>query len=70
MSLLNYMDDTVPLPDNAFFKLFNETLIHDANELILPNRTSNNCYRSMFENCTTLRTAPELPSMSVAINSY
>jgi len=54
----------------AFYQLFyNNTKIVNAKNLSLPATTlANNCYRSMFEGCTSLTTAPELPATTLAKN--
>ena len=46
-------------------------LIINAENLILPATTlASSCYNSMFRNCTSLTTAPELPATTLAINCY
>ena len=44
--------------------------IDPTDPLILPNVTSNNCYREMFRNCTSLHSVPELPATTVAEGCY
>jgi len=47
------------------------TGLTDASNLILSETTLlNNCYQSMFQNCTSLTTAPELPATTLANNCY
>ena len=70
MSLLNHMDESATLPDYAFCNLFSGTQIHDAHELIPPDCVSNDCYSSMFNRCTSLTTAPELPATTLAHSCY
>ena len=42
----------------------------NANELILPSNVVNSCYQSMFEDCTSLTSAPALPATTLAENCY
>ena len=43
----------------------------DASELILPwSRLSDSCYDYMFDGCTSLKTAPALPSTTLAYSCY
>lgn len=44
--------------------------IDPTDPLILPNVTSNNCYREMFRACTSLTSAPALPATTVAEGCY
>ena len=59
-----------------YFKVFNtenEYLEYiSSDELISPNVSTlfNDCYRSMFQNCTSLTTAPELPATTLASYCY
>lgn len=76
MSLL-YGDDfkeqtSLEGKDYVFYNLFkgNSGLI-DVSNLILPSTTlANSCYYSMFSNCTSLTTAPELPATKLAVQCY
>ena len=70
MSLINFMNESVPLPQYAFCKLFSGNKIHDAHEIILPDQVSANCYNSMFDRCTSLTSAPALPATSLADYCY
>ena len=58
--------------DYAFYKLFqNCTTIQDVSELLLPATTlADSCYLSMFSDCTSLVTAPELPATTLANYCY
>ena len=58
--------------DNAFYLLFNGCLKNiSASTLLLPATTlSNNCYNSMFRNCSNLISAPELPATTLAYGCY
>ena len=59
---------------NAFRDLFNgnsELYNHPTKRLILPATTlAENCYRSMFSNCTSLTVAPALPATMLADYCY
>ena len=71
-SLLDYNNYNVAITPYCFFQLFygNEYLT-DANELIFPKTSlANNCYSSMFSDCTSLTTAPKLPATTLAPNCY
>lgn len=35
-----------------------------------PTALATNCYRSMFQDCTSLTTAPELPATTLAVSCY
>lgn len=55
----------------AFGAIFSGTNVVDASKLMLTASTlSNNCYNSMFENCTNLITAPELPATTLGNSCY
>lgn len=54
-----------------FYKLFYETNVVNAENLILPATTlAINCYDSMFTNCTSLTTAPVLPATTLVNRCY
>ena len=54
-----------------FGNLFNGTKVVDASDLTLDaDIVSNGCYFSMFEGCTSLTTAPELPATTLANSCY
>lgn len=44
--------------------------IDSTDPLILPPFTSEQCYREMFRNCTSLTTVPDLPATTVASGCY
>ncbi len=77
MSLLDETDyatnyNALPNAQFVFNGLFknNATLI-DARELLLPaTQLAESCYRSMFENCTSLTKAPKLPATQLAAHCY
>ena len=47
------------------------TGLTSAENLVLPATTLvDNCYQAMFQNCTSLTTAPELPATTLADNCY
>ncbi len=57
--------------DYAFVSLFEEMNIRDAKDLILPATSlSYSCYNSMFYNCYSLRSAPELPATQLTPYCY
>jgi hypothetical protein len=56
---------------NTFWSLFVSSKPVNAKDMILPADTLlNNCYRYMFNYCTTLVSAPELPAMTLAEGCY
>ena len=57
---------------SAFVELFyNCTNIVNVSSGFLPATTlASDCYRGMFQNCTSLTTAPELPATTLANNCY
>ena len=74
MSLI-YADDfknkTTLSSANTFRYLFYNANIKSAEHLVLPATTlSYECYRSMFEGCSSLTTAPELPATTLADYCY
>jgi len=58
------------MPDTAFAGLFKGSDIIYANNLILPLTVSRACYYGMFQGCTALRHAPELPARHLADFCY
>ena len=76
MSLINSTDFgtlTALSSDYTFNYLFNEcTGLTSAENLVLPATTlTENCYRCMFQNCSSLTTAPkELPATKLATYCY
>lgn len=46
------------------------TLVVDAGNLILPATLTEGGYQSMFEKCTALTTAPELPATTLTLGCY
>lgn len=75
-SLLDY--DTVihgnhpTMRDYAFYRLFiGNPSITDASELDMGAETlSQSCYRGMFQSCTNLKYAPDLPATTLAAYCY
>lgn len=66
----NFANRTSIDSDRSFVKLFYQTNVVDAENLILPVASLTlNCYRSMFESCTKLVKAPSLDSIS-SIGEY
>ena len=81
MSLLygdNFKNQTTLTESYIFYMLFydyqeceKECLIVNAKNLILPATIlSDGCYSGMFEDCTSLTTAPELPATTLAPGCY
>ena len=62
------MSSIVDMAENCCKDIFDgNTFITDASELILPWTTlANGCYGMMFQGCTSLTTAPELPATTLA----
>lgn len=59
------------MPSSAFASLFkNAGKLVSARELILPTFVSTSCYQSMFEGCSSLTAAPELPATDLADRCY
>lgn len=58
--------------DYAFFNLFRDcSNIVNVDSNFLPATTLvDNCYESMFRNCSSLTTAPELPATTLAYGCY
>ena len=66
------MSSIVDMAENCCKDIFDgNTFITDASELILPWTTlANGCYGMMFQGCTSLTTAPELPATTLANGCY
>ena len=73
-TLSNYLDvNSETKPQNGMFNglFYNNKYIVDASNLRLPYTTlANSCYDSMFQNCTSLTTAPTLPATTLANSCY
>ena len=71
-TLLDYTDENVALPQFAFTGLFYQmNKLKNASDLVLRWTTLiNYCYWSMFQNCTSLTTAPSLPATTLAEGCY
>lgn len=54
----------------TFYNLFAGTRLINASDLILPAELTEGCFNSMFNGCTSLITAPELPALSVPNQAY
>ena len=66
----NFINQTT-MSDWQFARLFSQTKVTDAQNLILPSTTlTNNCYTNMFWNCTSLVNAPALPATTLAEHCY
>ena len=71
-SLLDYNNYNVAITPYCFFSLFYENkYLTDANELIFSKTSlAGHCYDGMFQGCTSLTTAPELPATTLASYCY
>ena len=74
MSLIygdNFIGQTTLSSSYNFVSIFNSSKVVDASNLILPATTLTKlCYRSMFQGCTSLATAPVLPATTLAQSCY
>lgn len=71
MSLISYTWDEATLYDACFNETFKNAKVVDASALLLPAMTlAQQCYRGMFNGCTSLTTAPALPAMTLADGCY
>ena len=71
-SLLDYNNYNVAITPYCFFSLFyGNKYLTDASELIF-SKTSLawSCYQYMFQNCTSLTTAPKLPATTLESRCY
>ena len=50
--------------------LFNGQPVVDASRLVMPSFTATGCFDSMFENCSRLIKAPQLPARTLAESCY
>lgn len=67
----NFVGQTTLNKGYNFNYLFSQANVVNAENLILPATTlTTNCYRSMFEGCTSLTTAPKLPATTLAKQCY
>ena len=57
-------------PRHFSFVFFESTFLYDAQELKLPNDATEQCYYGMFNGCTSLVQAPELPATTLAESCY
>lgn len=67
----NFSGQTTLTSGNTFNRLFANSNIVSAENLILPATTlSNSCYVNMFYGCSSLTVAPALPTMTLAYDCY
>ena len=68
MSLIDGVGDSTVIPNSyCFGNLFLKSSVKTVSQDFLPATTlQSDCYRSMFEGCTSLETAPELPATTLA----
>ena len=57
-------------PRHFSFVFLGSAFLYDAKELKLPNDATESCYYNIFQGCTSLKTAPELPATTLAANCY
>ena len=57
-------------PRHFSFVFFESTFLYDAQELKLPNDATEQCYYGMFNGCTSLVQAPELPATTLDNRCY
>ena len=71
-SLLDYNNYNVAITPYCFYMLFyGNKYLTDADELIFSKTSlADYCYQYMFYNCTTLTSAPKLPSITLADYCY
>ena len=71
MSLVNYTDIAMNIPQFCFYNLFrNNNKLRYSDELILSDKVSRYCYYNTFEECTLLISAPVIKSPTIADGSY
>jgi len=68
----NYQNSALTTNNSTCFAyLFSDSInLVDASDLIMSATVANNCYRNMFEGCTSLTTAPELPATTLVSSCY
>ena len=69
----NYQNSTLDTTSNSicFAYLFSNSInLVDASDLIIPTTLASQCCRNMFQECTSLTTAPELPATTLATACY
>jgi len=70
ITVSNWYQDTTINSGYTFANLFKSSGIVNAVNLVLPSTTlKGHSYRSMFEGCTSLTTAPELPATALTVTS-
>ena len=74
MSLVNstgFSGMSVVSQEYEFNRMFANTNVVSAEELVLPaTAIAQHAYTSMFQDCTSLTTAPELPAPTLTVNCY
>lgn len=71
-TLIDYTaHETVATENSSFISLFkNCTALKSAKELLLATALKKQCYRQMFERCTSLEQAPDLPAKELQETCY
>ena len=57
-------------PRHFSYVFFGSAFLYDAKELKLPNDATESCYYNIFQGCTSLKTAPELPATTLSEGCY
>ena len=71
LTLLSRDPSQDQMDENAFKELFYDcSRIVDASQLKLPNYVTKGCYMYMFQNCTSLKSAPNLPATELKKECY
>lgn len=71
LTLLSRDPSQAQMESNAFKELFfGCSCIVDASQLKLPNYVKPGCYKNMFQSCTSLKSAPNLPATELEEACY
>ena len=70
MSLLDYNNMDIAVPEWAFHALFRDCTTLREPPALPATTLSDKCYQGMFQSCTSLTTPPELPAMNLATGCY
>lgn len=71
MSLVNYADIAMNIPQFCFYNLFkNNSNLRFSDELILSDKVSRYCYYNTFRGCNLLISAPVIKSPTAVVGCY
>ena len=71
MSLVNYADIAMNIPQFCFYNLFKDSVkLRSSSELILSDKVSRYCYYNTFRGCTLLISAPVIKSPTTVEGCY